>query len=423
MRRIIGILLAIMIVGGIAYAINLERNVVVSKYSFVAKPYDVVIFEDEKGTIYAVDRYGQIIYNGTNVTEALNTALKDYNVVYIKEGHYVGGGKVNISMDKPIYIIGEEKGYFQGGSGVLLDNVCFYSNRTTWSAEPVVFENINIRHDKCVAIFGQYRLVYLEHVGFINLRPDLYKSFISTASGPPGKTVIWRDVTFYAKPSTALTNWGYLADIHYENFGIYGLTIVLDNDYSTSYGYKAFILRGVGAYSLSNINIFYGFKNTTGGVYLFILQNSGMWYRFTDLHSNVISTGYVAPANIIVFDSVYEAQHVIVENAKLYGTEKLFNPERSWLIPRDTILENVYLDNNKVMLENHGYAKFTADGTATKFYIAHGLYVEPNYVSITPLNGTAMPDKISYNNTHIILEYNTAPANGTVLEFSWEARR
>ena len=72
-------------------------------------------------------------------------------------------------------------------------------------------------------------------------------------------------------------------------------------------------------------------------------------------------------------------------------------------------------------LQNEGIATFSGDGSTTQFTIAHGLVAEPSYINITPLNGSPWPDSITKDDTNITLTFNTAPASGTTLTYSWEA--
>ena len=303
---------------------------------------DILVYKEDT-TYCAKDCLSEnILASSDSATEILQLAVDSIppsgGKILLKPALYAGPGVIDISEDKPLTIEGETiMKAIGGGDGVFLDDIVFKSSRSDWGqAYPLMLKNIKIRAKSDIAINAQYKLVYLEDVAIILLKPDQYAGFVQTVAGPPGVVVTWKNVSFYHKPESALTYHSKIADIHYENLRISGLNIVIDNDYETAYGSNGILLRGVGVYALENIEIFFGMTARMGGVKVFQMLNA-INYELSHVFSNIVSVNYVEPANVIYFD-------VAQENAKLYlkslnlvkpaANTYLLNPTRDFLLPR-----------------------------------------------------------------------------------------
>lgn len=70
-----------------------------------------------------------------------------------------------------------------------------------------------------------------------------------------------------------------------------------------------------------------------------------------------------------------------------------------------------------------GTSTQTGNGTQTQFFIGHGLFASPTYVSVTPYSAAAgaAPRHVTSDPTNISIVYGTPPVNGASLIWVWRA--
>lgn len=72
----------------------------------------------------------------------------------------------------------------------------------------------------------------------------------------------------------------------------------------------------------------------------------------------------------------------------------------------------------------HRYGKDTVvgDGSTRTFFIPHNMATTPVWAQVTSGSGTYMTLAVSYNETNLLVTFETAPSSGTKIVINWEAR-
>ena len=149
---LVAVLLVVVMVAAFSVYAATKYNVIISRYSFSAKNYDVYIFKD-RDMVFAVDRYGHVVYNGSDLAEAVDASIANgYLSIYVMRGEYI--------LHKPITVV----------DGMKLVGEEPSTNSSLWidKINNLVNGTILIGNGDFPAVTGVASNIMIKNLGFVN---------------------------------------------------------------------------------------------------------------------------------------------------------------------------------------------------------------------------------------------------------------